>query len=165
MQGNLRKWLALLLAIAAYYVVHEGAHAIAALQFGVFERIQLLIPGVQVVIDADALTDAQLLLFSASGAAATLASALLLMALAPRITRSSSKMLRAFGFYATIVLLLADPIYLALLSGLFGGGDLNGLLLSGLPETALRLLFAAIGILGAVIFIKKVYPGYKASFS
>lgn len=38
-------------------------------------------------------------------------------------------------YYITIALLLLDPLYLSVLCGLFGGGDMNGIALL-LPEWA-----------------------------
>ena len=47
--ANLRKWSALLIAIIAYFIIHEGSHALAAMAYGAFEKIHLLGLGVQVV--------------------------------------------------------------------------------------------------------------------
>lgn len=46
-----------------------------------------------------------------------------------------SRLLRAVLYYITIALLLIDPLYLSILCGLFGGGDMNGIALL-LPEWA-----------------------------
>jgi len=57
----------------------------------------------------------------------------LLTALAKKICTARSKLLRAVLYYITIALLLIDPLYLSILCGLFGGGDMNGIALL-LPE-------------------------------
>ena len=62
-------------------------------------------------------------------------------------------------------MLLVDPIYLSVLCGFFGGGDMNGIILFGIPEVAARLAYAVIGVINIFVFIKCVYPKYKANFS
>ena len=57
--ANLRKWSALLIAIIAYFIIHEGSHALAAMAYGAFEKIHLLGLGVQVVAKTELLTDFQ----------------------------------------------------------------------------------------------------------
>ena len=38
-EKSIKQWTAVFLAIIAYYIVHEGAHLLFALLFGVFEKI------------------------------------------------------------------------------------------------------------------------------
>ena len=67
-------------------------------------------------------------------------------------------------YYATIALLLVDPLYLSLLYRLFGGGDMNGIVLFGLPELAVQLLYGAVGAVNLLVLVKYVHPLYKRSF-
>ena len=66
-------------------------------------------------------------IFCLVGALATFCIAYLLTALAKKIGTAQSKLLRTVLYYITIELLLIDPLYLSLLCGLFGGGDMNGI--------------------------------------
>ena len=107
MSKHVRQYIGIFAALAVYYVVHEGAHLIAAL------------------IVAYALTF-----------------------LREPVCRSKSKVFRASAYYVTIALLTLDPLYLSLLCGIFGGGDMNGIKLL-VPEPAAR-------ITAGLIFIRPV---------
>lgn len=41
---------------------------------------------------------------------------------------------------------------------------MNGSVLFGIPEIAARIAFGVIGIINVWVFIKFVYPAYKADF-
>jgi hypothetical protein len=66
--------------------------------------------------------------------------------------------------YITIAFLLLDPLYLSILCGFFGGGDMNGIDLL-CPEWAARCLFGVLLIANALVFWKRVLPVYKKSFA
>lgn len=162
---NARKWLALICAIVLYHLIHEGSHAIAALLYGAFERIRILGIGVQVVASVELLTDIQIGIFCIVGSVATLLTAYALLLFLPRIAARKSKLFRAIGYYATLTFLLLDPIYLAVLYRFVGGGDMNGILLLGIPETLAQLIYGAIALINLFLIIKKVYPAYRESFN
>lgn len=162
---NIRKWFALILAILLYYLIHEGSHVLAALLYGVFERVKILGLGVQVVAKVELLTDLQTAIFCIVGSIATLLAAYLLLLLMPKITAHNSKLLRAIGYYTTLAFLLLDPIYLSVLYRFVGGGDMNGVLLLGIPEVIIQLIYGAIALLNLFLIIRRVYPAYKESFS
>lgn len=159
--SNSRKWFGLAIAIVLYYLIHEVGHFIVAKIYGVFEKIRILGPGVQVVIKAGALTDMQNAVFCVSGAVCTLAAAYLLVFFSAKIAGSKNKIIKAICYYTTLTLLLADPLYLAIFYPFVGGGDMNGLLLTGLPENLLRLLFGAIAAIHILLILKKIYPIYR----
>lgn len=110
------------------------------------------------------MTDAQLGVFCLVGALATLCAGYLLTTLAGRICRARSKLLRAALYYITIALLLIDPLYLSVLCGLFGGGDMNGIALI-CQEWASRCLFGALLLINGLAFWKRVLPAYRQSFA
>lgn len=165
MQTNLRKWLSLLSAILTYYVIHEGAHVLVACLMGAFETVRFLGVGVQVVINDTLLTPTQLAIFCLVGSAAALAAGWIFAGVSGRITQSRSKYLKALGFYATLVLLFADPIYLSVLYRFVGGGDMNGILLFGVPEIAVQAMYGLTGLCNLLWFLKKILPAYKAAFA
>lgn len=156
--------MGILAAVIAYYLVHEGAHLLYALLTGVFKQINLMGLGVQIDVYAERMTDAQLGVFCLVGALATFCAGCLLTALAGRICRARSKLLRAALYYITIALLLIDPLYLSVLCGLFGGGDMNGIALL-CPEWAVRCLSGALLIANALVFWRRIFPVYRQSFS
>ncbi len=164
MSKRARQYMGILAAVIAYYLVHEGAHLLYALLTGVFKQINLMGLGVQIDVYAERMTDAQLGVFCLVGALATFCAGCLLTALAGRICRARSKLLRAALYYITIALLLIDPLYLSVLCGLFGGGDMNGIALI-CPEWAARCLFGALLLINGLAFWKRVLPAYRQSFA
>ena len=164
MSKRTRQYIAILAALAAYYLVHEGAHLLYALLTGVFKQINFMGLGVQVDVCAERMTDTQLGIFCLAGALATFCVGYLLAALAKNICRAHSKLLRAMLYYITIAFLLLDPLYLSILCGFFGGGDMNGSVLL-CPEWAARCLFGALLLVNGLVFWKRVLPTYRQSFS
>lgn len=164
MSKRARQYIGIFAAVAAYYIVHEGAHFLYALFSGSFRRINFMGLGVQIDVYAERMTDTQLGVFCLVGALATFAAAYILTAFAGRICEKESKLLRAVMYYITIAMLLLDPVYLSLLCGLFGGGDMNGISLL-LPEWAARGIFGVLLIVNGVLFWKHILPVYSRSFA
>lgn len=164
MSKRTRQYIGILAALAAYYLVHEGAHLLYALLTGVFKQINFMGLGVQINVCAERMTDTQLGIFCLVGALATFCVGYLLTALAKRICRIKSKLLRAMLYYITIALLLLDPLYLSILCGFFGGGDMNGIALL-CPEWAARGLSGVLLLVNGLVFWKRVLPVYRQSFS
>lgn len=159
-----RKIIGLLLAIICYYVVHEGAHLIYALCTGTFEEIIFKFPGMQIKARTEALNSVQIFTFCLIGAIASLMVGYILCGTIKGIARLKSNLLRAIYYYITIALLLTDPIYLSILCGFFGGGDMNGISLL-IPELIARLIFGMIGLINFYIVIKLVVPSYSKAFN
>ena len=61
-------------------------------------------------------------------------------------------------------MLLIDPLYLSVLCGFFGGGDMNGIKLL-VPEVAARILYGLVFVVNAFVFVKIVLPKYKLAFA
>ena len=107
---------------------------------GVFKQIKFMGVGVQVDVYAERMTDTQLGIFCLVGALATFYVGALLTLSTKKICKAKSKLLRAVAYYITIAFLLLDPLYLSVLCGFFGGGDMNGIAL-----LLLGILFAMAG--------------------
>ena len=164
MSKRVRQLVGFFAAIVAYYLIHEGAHLLYAVCTGVFKQINFMGLGVQIDVYAERMTDAQLGIFCLVGALATFCAAYLLAALARSICHAKSKLLRAVLYYITIAFLLLDPLYLSVLCGFFGGGDMNGIALL-CPEWAARCLFGALLLVNGLVFWKRVLPVYRQSFA
>ena len=164
MNKRARQYVGLLSAIIAYYLIHEGAHLIYALFTGVFKKINFMGLGMQIDIYSENMTQAQLGVFCLVGSVATLLFAYILIALIGKIAKLSSKAIKACAYYITIAMLLIDPLYLSILCGFFGGGDMNGIKLL-VPEVVARIIYGVILLVNALIFIKVVLPKYKIAFS
>jgi hypothetical protein len=163
MSKRTRQCIGILAALAAYYLVHEGAHLLYALFTGVFKQINFMGLGIQIDVCAERMTDTQLGIFCLVGALATFCVGYLLTAFAKNICRAQSKLLRAMLYYITIAFLLLDPLYLSILCGFFGGGDMNGIALL-CPEWMARGLFGALLFVNGLVFWKRVLPTYRQSF-
>lgn len=160
MSKRARQYIGLLAAILAYYVVHEGAHLIYALCIGVFKQINFIGLGVQIDVYAEQMTSEQMGIFCILGSVATTITAYVLVVLADQIKNISSKVFKACMYYITIIMLLMDPLYLSLLCGMFGGGDMNGISLL-IPEIVARIGFAVLLVANIFVFFKLVLPKYK----
>lgn len=164
MSKRTRQYIALLCALAAYYLIHEGSHLLYALCIGTFRQINIMGLGVQIDVFADRMTDAQLGVFCLVGSLAALAAGYGLTAASGWITRRKSAVLKACMYYATMALLLVDPLYLSVLCGFFGGGDMNGIALL-MPEIAARIGYGVLLAVNGLLFVKVVYPRYRKAFA
>ena len=163
MSKRTRQYLGLLSAVAAYYIIHEGAHLLYAICTGVFKEIHFMGLGVQIDIHRELLTDTQLGIFCLVGALASQMAAYLMVLLTKTICRSPSKVFKACCYYVSIALLLLDPVYLSVLCGFFGGGDMNGIALL-IPEMTARIAFGVLLLINGIVFGKLVLPQYTESF-
>ena len=163
MSKRVRQYIGLISAIAAYYLVHEGAHLIYALSITTFKRIRLGGLGMQIAVYAEKMNNKQLWFFCVVGSVATLLAGYVLVALADRIGKSTSKVFKACMYYVTLALLVIDPLYLSLLCGFFGGGDMNGIALL-MPELPARMAYGVLLLAHGGLFWRVVLPKYKTSF-
>ena len=163
MNKRVRQYVGLLSAVIAYYLLHEGAHLLYSLSIGAFKQINLMGVGMQIDIYAEKMTQTQLGVFCLLGSATTLLTAYILIASIDKIRGISSKAIKACLYYITIAMLLIDPLYLSVLCGFFGGGDMNGIKLL-VPEIAARIIYGLVLIVNAWVFVKIVLPKYKLAF-
>ena len=161
---RIRQYIGILAALVVYYVIHEGAHLLFALANGVFKQINFMALGVQIDVFRDRMTDTQLGLFCLAGAVATFLTGWILVLMCRKICAMESKVLKAAFWYVTIALLVLDPLYLSVLCGFFGGGDMNGIRLL-MPEVAARIIFAVVGVIHVMVIWKYLLPKYKESFN
>lgn len=163
MSKRIRQYIGILTAVVAYYIIHEGAHLITALYYGVFRRTNFMGLGMQIDVYTERLTDTQLGIFCLAGAVSTLVCGWLLIALAKKICMAGDKVFKSVMWYVSLAILLIDPLYLSILCGFFGGGDMNGIKLL-FPEMAVRIVFAMIGIIHTIVIWKYLLPEYTKAF-
>ncbi len=163
-QKHIRQYVGLFAAVIAYYLIHEGAHMLYAKAIGTLKGVRFMGLGVQIEVFAERMTDPQLFLFCLAGPAAALAAAWALALLAKPICRVSSKVVKACAYYVTLALLLIDPLYLSLLCGLVGGGDMNGISLI-VPARFARIAFAILLACNGMLIYRHLLPVYRAAFA
>ena len=163
MNKKYRQYLGVFLAILMYYVIHEGAHWLYALCIGVFKRINVIGLGVQIDVYAEQMTENQMGIFCIVGSIATAVVAYILIGFIPRISKNGSKVFKACMYYITLALLVLDPIYLSVLCGFVGGGDMNGISLL-VPEGVARVGYGVVLVIHAAIIGKIVIPKYTLAF-
>ncbi len=164
MDKRTRQYIGLCSAIIAYYVIHEGAHLIYALCIGVFKQIHFIGLGVQIDVYAEQMTEQQLGIFCIVGSVATFIVAYIMVFFADKIKDVPSKCFKACMYYITIAMLLIDPLYLSLLCGMFGGGDMNGISIL-VPQLVARIGYGMLLVVNIAIFFKIVLPKYKVGFA
>ena len=164
MNKRVRQYVGLIAAIIAYYLVHEGTHLLYALSLGVFKQVNFIGIGMQIDIYAEQMTKTQLGIFCLLGSVATTVFAYILVALIGKIGKISSKVFKACAYYITVAMLFIDPLYLSLLCGFFGGGDMNGISLL-IHEIIARVAYAILLVINIVVFVRIVLPKYKSSFA
>lgn len=163
MNKKVRQYMGLFSAIISYYVIHEGAHFVYALCIGVFKQVNFIGLGMQIDVFADRMTVEQLGGFCIVGSIATTVTAYVLVILADRIKNMTSKCFKACMYYITIAMLLIDPLYLGLLCGMFGGGDMNGISLL-ISEPMARIGYGVLLVVNGMVFYKVVLPKYRLGF-
>ena len=163
MDKKARQYFGLLLAILSYYLIHEGAHLLYALSIGVFKQINFIGLGVQIDVFAEQMTNQQLGIFCVLGSVSTIAAACILVMLTDRITKVPSRVFKACMYYITAGMLLLDPLYLSVLCGVFGGGDMNGISLL-VPAFTARIGYGILFAVNLLIFLKIVLPKYTKAF-
>ena len=164
MDKRSRQYIGLFSAILAYYIIHEGAHLVYALLIGVFKRVNVMGLGVQIDVFAERMNDTQLGIFCIIGSVFTTVIGYILVFLASKVETATSKVFMACMYYITIAMLLIDPLYLSVLCGFFGGGDMNGISIL-VPEWIARVGYGALLLINIVLFVKIVLPKYTMAFN
>lgn len=164
MNKTYRQYIGIVVAVLLYYIIHEGAHLLVALSQGVFKQINLIGLGVQIDVWADRMSDLQMGIFCLAGPVATLLVGWLMVVFVRQICHIKSSVVRACGWYASLTLLMLDPIYLSIFYRWVGGGDMNGIALL-LPAGVVSAIAVVVGIVNFLLIWKILYPTYTKSFT
>lgn len=164
MNKTYRQYIGIVVAVLLYYIIHEGAHLLVALSQGVFKQINLIGLGVQIDVWADRMSDLQMGILCLAGPVATLLVGWLMVVFVRQICHIKSSVVRACGWYASLTLLMLDPIYLSIFYRWVGGGDMNGIALL-LPAGVVSAIAVVVGIVNFLLIWKILYPTYTKSFT
>jgi hypothetical protein len=157
---NLKKCVALAIAIICYFIIHEGAHWLYAMSIGVFKQINIIGIGIQIEPYIENMNNVQLGIFNLVGSIATIAVSYILLALTQKLVSLKSDYARAITYFISIAFLVIDPLYLCVLSLFVGGGDMNGIVLIA-PELLVRILAGIIATVNIFIVVKVIVPKYR----
>lgn len=164
MSRRIRQYIGLVVAVALYYVIHEGAHLAVALALGVFKQINIIGLGMQIDVVAEQMTSSQMGWFCAAGPIATFVAGWLLVIFTSKICNIKSALIRTCAWYTSLTMLILDPLYLSLFYRWVGGGDMNGIALIVL-EVVASVVAAIIGVVNIIVICKVLYPAYARSFA
>ncbi len=164
MNRRVRQYIAIFVAIALYYIIHEGAHLAVALALGKFKQINLIGLGVQIDVYAEQMSDLKMGIFCLAGPLTTLIAGWLMVAFVQQICAVKSAILRTAAWYTSLTMLILDPLYLGLFYRWVGGGDMNGIALL-LPTTIVSIIAVLIGVINILLVWKLLYPTFLKSFA
>lgn len=163
MNKKFRQYIGLATAVLMYYLIHEGAHLIVALAQGVFKQINFMGMGVQIDVYSEQMNDTQMGILCLMGPVATILAGWVMTAFVQPICRIRSFVVKACAWYATLTMLILDPLYLSVYYRWVGGGDMNGIALL-IPESMVSITATIIGLVNAILIWKVLYPNYKKAF-
>lgn len=164
MSRRIRQYIGLVVAVALYYVIHEGAHLAVALALGVFKQINIIGLGMQIDVFAEQMTSSQMGWFCAAGPIATSVVGWLLVLFARRICSMNSALIRTCAWYTSLTMLVLDPLYLGIFYRWVGGGDMNGIALI-VPEVVASAVAVVVGVVNIILIWRVLYPAYTRSFA
>ncbi|MBR7114834.1 MAG: hypothetical protein IKC66_02665 [Alistipes sp.] len=159
-----RQYIGLVVAVALYYTIHEGAHLLVALAQGVFKQINIIGLGMQIDVYAEQMSPQQMAVFCLAGPLATLITGWAMVLFVKQICAIRSAVVKACAWYTSITMLMLDELYLGVFYSWVGGGDMNGIKLM-LPEGAVSAVAIVIGVVNMLIIWKVLFPAYKKSFA
>jgi len=156
-----QKYFYFLLAGITYLIVHEGAHIIQALLYGVYEGIRLLPLGIEIVFTQPLpIKGFKVAALSGLSSVVTVVTGYILLICSPGILKLDLQPVKNYLYYVTFVFLLLDPVYISLLS-FFVGGDIHGIAFGlNIPTITIRGVYFLIAVVNAYLVYKKLYPAY-----
>lgn len=164
MNRRIRQYIGLIVAVALYYVIHEGAHLAVALALGVFKQINIIGLGMQIDVFAEQMSPTQMGWFCAAGPLTTLVVGWLMVVFVSKICSIKSALIRTCAWYTSLTMLILDPLYLGIFYRWVGGGDMNGIA-QIVPEMGASVVAVIVGVVNLVLIWKVLYPAYARSFA
>lgn len=158
----MNKWLAFLFAVAIFFIVHEGMHALIAAIYGEYEAFHVRPIGLEVTFRTPVAerNGISWLFISGTSNLATLSLGYLLLVFSQRIARSNPVFLRAGFYYLTLISLLMDAFNLSIGPFIYGG-DVNGIAVSlGINRYWVQSIFFLILLANRELVAQKLLPAY-----
>jgi len=159
----LRKYLLLLLALAVFASVHEGAHILTAVAFGEFNGFYLKPYGFEVEFrtPVSERTGAKWGLISGSSNFITIAIGYVLYSQRRRMISLQNTTLYILGYWLTLCFLILDPLNLSVGPFIYGG-DVNGVSVGfSVNQYIIQAAFLGLFLLNRELLVQRLLPLYK----
>lgn len=158
----MRKLLTFLAAVAIFAVIHEGAHILVGLALDEYQAFVVHPYGFEVIVKTpvEEREGIQWAFFSGTSNLVTVLLGYLLFAMRARIARLQGIVLRAVGYWLTLLLMLADPLNLSVGPFIYGG-DIRGIVVGlGVHPYLIQGLFFAIFLLNRELIARYLPSAY-----
>lgn len=158
----MRKYAALILALAVFAFFHEGVHALVAAVYGEYRTFVIHPYGLEVVFQTPVAARAGIEWGFISGLSniITVCLGYLLFFFRDKIAGSASAFFRAAGCYLTVFFLLIDPLNLSVGPFLYGG-DIGGITAGfGFNQYFVQAVFFSIFLLNRELMAARLLPAY-----
>jgi hypothetical protein len=158
----LRQYVLLCLAVIAFAIVHEGAHALSSAAFGEYRGSRIRWYGLEVeyrtpVPEREGLKWG---FISGSSSAITILCGFLMFAGRGKIAASGKSIIRIGGYYATALFMLGDPLNLSAGPFIYGG-DIGGLVVGfHINRYAIQVVLFALFLLNRELVARYVLPAF-----
>ena len=159
----MKKWIAFIIAVITFFVLHEGLHALTALPFGEYEAFHIRPLGFEVTFNTPVPERSgwHWALISGASNLATILMGYLLLGFGKRINQLDNIILKAALYYLTFLGLSLDPLNLSI-GPLLYGGDANGIAFGlGIPRWIIQGIFLAIFFLNRELIAHRLVPAYE----
>lgn len=156
------KRLAFLLAVAIFFTIHEGLHALIAEIYGEYEEFIVKPIGLEVIFRTPVIerTGIKWAFISGISNLATLFMGYLLLILSPNIARLQSVFLKASLYYLAVLSLLLDAFNLSVGPFIYGG-DANGIAVGlSINRYLVQTIFFLIFLANREVVAQKLLPMY-----
>ncbi|MGB4729844.1 MAG: hypothetical protein WBI42_03545 [Candidatus Hydrothermia bacterium] len=158
----MRKWLAFILSIIIFAIIHEGCHALIAMAFGEYQAFQVHPYGLEVIFKTPVAEREGIKWGFISGTSdvITLLLGYLMFLFRVKIANLRSSFLSALGYWLIVLFLLLDALNLSIGPFIYGG-DIGGIVVGfGINQYLVQILFFVIFLLNRELIAQKLLPVY-----
>jgi hypothetical protein len=151
-----------LLALTVFALIHEGLHALVAAPLGEYSKFIIKPYGLEVILKTppEHRAGIEWLFISGTSNVATIALGLFLLSQRERLAQISLPILRAGGYWLTLLALLVDPLNIAIGPFLYGG-DAEGISLGlGIHRYLVQFFFFVIFLANRELVAQKLLPAF-----
>ena len=153
---------ALILVIVTFAIVHEGFHALLAMQYNEYKAFHVRPYGLEVEYNTPVSEREGIKWGFISGTSnvVTLLIGYILFLFRVRMSRLEGSFLNAFGYWLIFFFLLLDTFNLSIGPFIYGG-DINGIAVGfGLNRYLVQIVFFVVLLMNRELVVQKLFPAY-----